>query len=155
MKNMKLLILLCLPNILIGCPYTFINDTKLPIILSEKITKAYYVPAGDKTIIEAPMTDEHDSDMEKGHGNGHAAIYVYMHNGAEYHLTYKIKERACGKDSVIKASELPAMMNDQEKAGRFEVSMNDADRKDKKHAQLAEKITKKLDNATETVAQVA
>jgi hypothetical protein len=136
---------MCLPSLLIGCPYTFINDTKTPIILSEKITKAYYVPAGDKTIIEAPMADEHDSDVEKGHGNGHAAIYVYMDNGKEYHLTYKIKERACGKDSVIKATDLEAMTNDAEKAGRFEVSVNDADRKDKKHAQLAEKINKNKD----------
>ena len=143
--KLKLFTLMCLPSLLIGCPYTFINDTKTPIILAEKITKAYYVPAGEKTIIDVPMAKEHDSDVEKGHGNGHAALYVYMDNGNEYHLTYKIKERACGKDSVIKATDLETMITDSAKAGRFEVLLNDEDRKDKKHAQLSEKITKNKD----------
>jgi len=95
-----------------GCPYTFINDSNSPIFAAEEIEKAQFVAPGKKITIEAPMSMEHSHHEGAGEHewNGHAPIYIYKKDGAEnFTLLYKIIEKACGKGSIIKYSDLEIM----------------------------------------------
>ena len=148
---------------LFGCPYTFINDSKnQKIFLGQTITHGQLIEPGEKITVDAPMNPEHKQQHEAhgtnhgehkdaGDDNGHAPIYVYAeekrkligsdesgNTGMRFTLEYKIRERACGKNSVLKFSELQKITSeDESQLGRFGVKKMTEERAERKVGKLA------------------
>lgn len=132
---------------LLACPYTFINDGKKTVFLAEKVTHGHLVMPGKQAGLEAPMNPEHEAlHAEQGvqkqgeheDSNGHAPFYVYVEmTPGTYDLLYKIRERACGKDSVVRFSDLESMATGKKDAGRFGIKKMTEERAEKKKKELA------------------
>lgn len=150
LKRFSLIIFMLLLSIIeytFTCPYTFINDGSHALFLGEIIEHGHLIQPGQETTLEAPMHPEHEKmhavkasvDGEHEDDNGHAPFYVYIENKnmpGTFDITYKIRERACGMDSVVKFSDLQGMATGEKDAGRFGVKILTPERAERKKQKL-------------------
>lgn len=140
---------LAFSQLVYGCPYTFVNDSGSRLFLAEVIEHGHLIGPGGKATLEAPMNPEHEKlhaergtthgehrDVEDEDTNGHAPFYVYIQRGDVFDAVYKIRERACGMDSVVKYSQLQGMADGSIEAGRFGVKILTPERAERKKQKL-------------------
>ena len=138
-------------DLLQACPYTFINDTRSPILVAEELGNAFIIPAGKKATIQAPMNENHPHDTEEWHAwHGHSSVLIYttLHNDTfgnkSFEIAYKTREHICGKGSILKMSQLNKVKG-AEDISRFRIKKMTEARKLKKLQKLAQlKEVKKM-----------